>query len=251
MSNLNFLFMSKESFHEKFIEACRAGAHEAVAKMLTHKKADVNRPDKRFGATGLYYACQRGRLGVVKALLQDSELDVNSVAACTGASGFVTADYLFPSRFHPTPLHVACARGNLELVELLLQHPLIDANLVANNMTPLQAAINNGQVHVVRYLVSHAKVDINALNNTLNSALHLACANGHVEIAALLLQQPEIVFDSKNQAGVFPANLAAQERHFEVAKLFMRFLAYQDRSQPKMVTVLPHMSLNVDVVLVI
>ncbi|KAF9427391.1 hypothetical protein BGZ94_004991 [Podila epigama] len=52
-----------------------------------------------------------------------------------------------------TPLHMACLRGNLEMVTLLKEHTLIDLQSHIDGSTPLQLACQSGSLSTVEYLL--------------------------------------------------------------------------------------------------
>lgn len=67
-------------------------------------------------------------------------------------------------------IHIACSRGQHEIVELLLQHPKTDVNLMEEKVVfrtglqktpsfPILIAINRGHVKVVRELLKHKSFD--------------------------------------------------------------------------------------------
>jgi len=155
----------------------------------------INSRDQH-GATPFYSICQRGKVSEVAALFSSAmalEIDVNAEALCSGCASLLIDDYRFPSKFYRTPLHVAAARGYTEIVELLLSHPNIDVNKVANGITALDAAIYNGQIKVVEMLLNDERVDVNQSNESGRSALVVACKFGIVEAVRLILQQPRLV----------------------------------------------------------
>jgi len=73
---------------------------------------------------------------VVKCLLQTGRVD----ALMTDSRGY-------------TPLHMACLRGNLEMVQMLEAHTPIDMQSVIDGSTPLQLACQSGSMAVVEFLL--------------------------------------------------------------------------------------------------
>jgi ankyrin repeat protein len=61
-----------------------------------------------------------------------------------------------------TPLMLACGRGHVEIVELILSHSNVDINTQnKNGATALILASQNGHDAVVKLLLSHSDVAIN------------------------------------------------------------------------------------------
>ncbi|KAG0053855.1 hypothetical protein BGZ83_000329 [Gryganskiella cystojenkinii] len=54
-----------------------------------------------------------------------------------------------------TPLHMACLRGNLEMVRLLEAHTAIDMQSVIDGSTPLQLACQSGSIAVIEFLLAN------------------------------------------------------------------------------------------------
>jgi ankyrin repeat protein len=89
-----------------------------------------------------------------------------------------------PGTQYDYPIRIACEKGRVEVVRLLLRSRRV--NPTANNNLALQCAAENGHIEVVRLLLNHTKI----LFDT-NSAI-LAVANGHAEVARLLLYHPNV-----------------------------------------------------------
>ena len=85
------------------------------------------------------------------------------------------------------PLLLACCRGRVQIVKLLLEHGF-DPNLICGDQydTCLTAVCSVGYLAMVRLLLEHgAKVDL--ANEGHGTPLGVACQNGHLDIARLLL----------------------------------------------------------------
>ena len=87
-----------------------------------------------------------------------------------------------------TLLHMACDRGHLQLVQVLLAHPAIDVNLRSfSGSTPLLFACVNGQIEVVKLLLRDGRAKINVPDSQGRTPLWHATSNDHLMIVQLLL----------------------------------------------------------------
>lgn len=128
-------------------------------------------------------------------------------------------DSRMPSPRYRAPLHIACARGHLSVVKLLLADERIDANKMVNGYTPLHAAVSNGQSHVVDYLLAHPKVDVNAKDQRGDTILHHACRNGNVQLVEKLVRHPRGKVYICNNCQEYPMEIAYQLREMKIVKL--------------------------------
>ncbi|XP_036354412.1 E3 ubiquitin-protein ligase MIB2-like isoform X2 [Octopus sinensis] len=87
-----------------------------------------------------------------------------------------------------TPLHVACSRGHLHTVELLLGHNGIDANVVNNKGdTPLHKAVRKRKYKVVCAMLKQGSVQFDIPNHQRMTPLLEAVSRGHLGITHLLI----------------------------------------------------------------
>ena len=187
-------------------------------------KSPVNQPDRKYGATPLYYACQRGNLREVRRLLRSFQANVNSIALCSGGARMMVDDAKVPSAMYRAPLHIACARGHLEVVRELLAHPRVDVNLLVNNFTPLHAAIANGQLEVIKELLGHARINVNEQDLNGDTSLNLCCKLGAVKALQALCLHPDTDFNLVNDEGRAPFVQALAYGEIEAATALLHHL---------------------------
>jgi ankyrin repeat protein len=104
------------------------------------------------------------------------------------------------------PLHVACVKGDLKLLEAKAD---ANASAAANwGITPLQCACGCGELDVAKLLFEHG-AHANKANDKGNTPLHAACAcaNGHVAVAKLMLEHGADK-DTRDATGATPLFLA-------------------------------------------
>ena len=86
-----------------------------------------------------------------------------------------------------TALHHACANGNLEVVQLLLDKNItFSANSVGS--TPLHYACEKGHFDIAKLLIKSVGLQIYAIDTLERSALHDAAIYGHFKIVKLLAE---------------------------------------------------------------
>ncbi len=139
--------ISEKEYPRQMARAIEAGDCELLG-LLIAAGADVNAASKKKGISPLMRAVHCGRADVVKLLLAVPGIDVNQARHCGGAPlcrevmGLETEMELFFSRnrtkceadtdsevcVDETPLHLAAAMGNVEIVTALLKAPGININ---------------------------------------------------------------------------------------------------------------------------
>lgn len=126
------------------------------------------------------------------------------------------------SQVGETPLNLAAERGDLSIVQLLIengaeyiyQHP---------NTTPLHSAVSKGHIDVVKYLIEHgAKVNARDKFPTGHTPLYLAVCTGHRDIAEFLLINGADVYIKSWLGGLTPLKLA--EQNIEIMQVLEKYL---------------------------
>ena len=129
---------------------------------------------KEEAPTNLHKACFRGNIDNVKKELVESENDINKYGE---VDDFVIC----------TPLYIACKKGYIDVVELLLNNKNIEVNkreLLNNNKSPLHVA---QKAEIVQLLINHG-ANINCktkMSNETPLIKHISL--GNIEIAHVLL----------------------------------------------------------------
>ena len=185
--------------------AC-AGGDIAIVKMLVKAGADVCATDKR-GRTCLMQAAGWGHTETVRYLLGLPGVDVNQTAidSCGAALHFAVintqpealqalidagADLETKTQdmHRCTPLLVACCKGILAIVKMLVQ---AGADVCATDdigMTSLMRSAANGHTEIVRYLLGLPGVDVNHTIKVHINALNLASYAEHTAVVGVLLE---------------------------------------------------------------
>eukprot|EP01060_Flectonema_neradi_P013768 TRINITY_DN20495_c0_g1_i1.p1 TRINITY_DN20495_c0_g1~~TRINITY_DN20495_c0_g1_i1.p1 ORF type:complete len:388 (+),score=68.09 TRINITY_DN20495_c0_g1_i1:62-1225(+) len=181
------LVMSREAERAHFSE--NAPCQKAFIKSIMEDDDDqameyimlgANLASKEFysGYTPLCAAAFRGNTAFVLELLRWSEVTPDKV--CDWGS----------------PLFLACSRGHLETVKVLVSTGRVNINEPFRlSGTPLYIACRNGAADVVEYLASRPNILINKMGATCtynHTPLFAATASGHVDVVRILLAHPRI-----------------------------------------------------------
>ena len=251
--------MMEQARTEKELSAAASnGDIQSVSSILERPGIDVNFPDPLFHPRlyrpvpppPLYAACQASQLGVVKALLNLKNVQVNvtfygrtplSVAA---EKGYVEImKLLFDHGASPgsltdsSPLICAVQNGHYEATVLLLKKgadpndPLFEYT----SRPPLVIAARNGHSNLVKLLLDKgANIEPKL---TSHSALTVACSNGHTDCTMLLIERGanlNVISDMGT-----PLTCAVANHQIECAKLLLEKGA--DVNQPKLMNETPLM----------
>jgi ankyrin repeat protein len=114
-----------------------------------------------------------------------------------------------------TALHIAAERGHDAVVARLLDHAEIDPNAKqALGRTPLSLAAFAGADAVAARLLAHPRADPNLVDRDRQTALHWAALGGHVGVVETLLADARTNVGIRNR----PAALTAREVAVDVGQ---------------------------------
>ncbi|KAN0085280.1 Ankyrin repeat-containing domain protein [Elaphomyces granulatus] len=204
--------------------------HTAVVNLLLARvDIDPNVTDTEFSSP-LLHAYMRGHISVAKQLLARDDVDPNTL----GLDGWAT------------PLMLACANEDPEMVNLLLAKDGIDVNLSnIDGQTSLMIAARLRSVAVLESLLTRDDLDPNItdsggcpiselalteqnINRNLmgeglnRTALMGACIAGHPDIVQLLMNIKGIDVNQQDSVGLTALCLAIRNNRWEAAKLLLR-----------------------------
>ena len=132
--------------------AIKDKSSDVIAFLLTNPRTDVDISNK-FGETPLMIAAIEGNLPVAKALIQGRKAKVDHIGW--------------------TPLHYACAKGQLEIAQYLLANGAAVDSLSPGNTTPLMMAVQSGNEVLVKLLLDKG-ADLQLRNSQGLSAIDIA-----------------------------------------------------------------------------
>ena len=179
--------------------------------------------------SSLYSSVLNRKIEITRALLSFPEIDINvhnfnipykkTRQSSQHATECCTQD---------TPLHVACKMPDypLILLRLLILHPKIDVNARDDkNNTPLYFASKYGNINAIDLLLEHEKIIIDPVSNNGMTPFMEICDKGTPEVAAMFLDQvPQKGTINVNQIssnGFTPLMLACYREKFPMVKFLI------------------------------
>jgi ankyrin repeat protein len=163
------------------------------------------------GVTPLYLAVQRGYVDIVDSLLTLTTANIHVTSPGSGA----------------TLLHVAVEAKNMQMIQLLLDHPQLDCRKSTQcGTTALHLAAKAGLVEIVRLLVGAPySMNPNRIDNQNRTALHLAAQYGHLPVVQNLVLHHGADLDAVALDGRTALDMATEANH----RTIMQFFIDQDR----------------------
>jgi uncharacterized protein len=132
--------------------AIREKSPKVINVLLGDKNIDVDLSDKN-GETPLMMASIDGNLLLVKTLVTDHKAQLDHIGW--------------------TPLHYACAKGQLEVAQFLIANGAIVDSMSLGNTTPLMMAVQSGNEQVVKLLLDKG-ADLQLRNDQGLTAIDIA-----------------------------------------------------------------------------
>ncbi len=118
-----------------------------------------------------------------------------------------------------TALFVAVERGNIEIVEMLLNAGAKINVRAEDKRTPLLALDYSSTPELVRLLVRHG-ADLSAVDDSGNNVLHIAAENDNLEIIEILINEG-VKIDAQNDEGQTPLMIAAYYENLGTVQAFL------------------------------
>ena len=154
--------------------AC-ANGHIEMVNFLLEKGAKIFTERER--ENPLHLVVELGDFHLVTVLIESGIVDVNIINQC-----------------YDTPLHVACLKGHLKIVQFLLRKGA-DVNMKGNfGHTPLHRAIKIGYFDIFQELLAIKNIDINIVNDHGDTPLHTACMEDNEKMVRILLKKGATFF---------------------------------------------------------
>jgi len=121
------------------------------------------------------------------------------------------------------PIHLATAKGNSGVVQLLLEYGA-DVNVVGadSGSTALHYAASLGYMDLCELLIRYG-ADTDAQTAKLETPLHLAISNGHRDVVALMLKY-QARLNIRNKNGMTPLQQAENIKNPQIVTLIKQHL---------------------------
>ncbi|OHT00554.1 hypothetical protein TRFO_07871 [Tritrichomonas foetus] len=161
--------------------AASKGNVDALRVLVDCPDVDVDARTQK-NQSALHFACERSLPESVQILLSSSKIDITCKIMNTDMG----------------PLHIACQKGNYEIVKMLMDVIIKEGlqtevnSLSQGNMTPLHLACIQGNSDIVKCLCQVECIDLNMKNFENFTPIQLACINHHTECVKILLEQKGI-----------------------------------------------------------
>lgn len=127
---------------------------------------------------------------------------VSGLVAAIEASGDAAFAVNCCDELQQTPLHLACGKGYIDCVRLLLSCPGISLNVQSNTgVSPLVMAAVKGHDKVVALLLQQEGVDPNHVGYRGRGAVHGAARHGHIEVLRVLMADDRVDINVTDDEG--------------------------------------------------
>jgi len=191
------LWIIAEKGHIKEVVKCmNLNKATRSCKMLQRVTREVK---GKYGLTQLNYSAWMGMTSSVNRMLSMKGIEVES-----------------RDNFGNTPLIVASASGNVEIVEILLKHGAKIEGRNNSDASPLYIACQNGQLLVVDFLL-YKGANLEAKTIKGWTSLHTACRQGHYPVVSILINKGAKL-DASTISGGMPLHMAASFGHLMIVK---------------------------------
>ncbi|XP_071108945.1 ankyrin repeat domain-containing protein 50-like [Haliotis cracherodii] len=210
--------------------------HRRVFDFLIRKGANVSQVDDD-GFNILHWACNGGHVGMMKSVLTQHSVDINSRNAFGKTSLMNAAYHGYRDVFDVLVcmganvsqvdddgnniLHWACIGGHVGMMKYLLSQHIIDINSTSKigGTTPMKA-VYHGHVDVLQFLVCMG-ANVSQVDDDGDNILHYASFRGHAEIVKYILSQDMVNINSRGKYGRTPLMRSAYHGYRKVFDLLV------------------------------
>ena len=204
-----------------FFRAAISGYYELVQDCLK-QPININAEDKN-GETALFHACYWGRYSVAIHLLQQKNIEVNTVSKTASSKR--------------TPLHFACSNDNPKRLTDIQQTQLISHLIAAGanpdkkniyHETPLHSALQSTSSEPVKLLIAAGASMLERPNGI--TPLQEADSLRRIDHVRALLTSPKITIDDVKSALQFNKNCRSDlvRKFREELRKYFRFISLDD-----------------------
>ncbi|XP_071115840.1 serine/threonine-protein phosphatase 6 regulatory ankyrin repeat subunit B-like [Haliotis cracherodii] len=209
--------------------------HKVVFDLLVSKGCDLTVEDRN-GDNVLHAACDGGNVEIVEYIVSHNIVDINKGdrykrtpvmrAALKGHKKMFEllvskgCDLTMEDGCGEKILHKACVGGNINIVEYIVFHNIVDINSTGlARITPVMCAALKGDTTVFDLLVSKG-CDLTVKDRDGDNILHAACEGGNVQIVEYIVSLNIVDINRRGQNRT-PAMMAALKGHKAVFDLLV------------------------------
>ncbi len=219
-------FNSKVQFHEnsvfeireyqlqtsQYLEDNVENLKQILDRIPSMYRCSVN--EKNFSGNNRLHLCAwANNIDEIREILRDPEADLNATRGVDGLEAI-------PNNI--TALHLACSRGNLKAVQLLLSDSRCSPGiLTSTGKSPFWIASQNDHIQIMEELLSVAPYLINIPNQYGASPLYVAAYLNHYRSVKLLLNHPDVDINQRKHGGFTPLHAASFAGHYHVIQLLL------------------------------
>ncbi|XP_071085233.1 ankyrin repeat domain-containing protein 50-like [Haliotis cracherodii] len=217
--------------------AARRG-HTEVKDLLLRKGADRELVDG-VGNNILHWACYGGHVEMVKHVVSNTIVDINSRGQdgrtplmCAARNGkldmfnILLSEGGLPSELEldkdgDNILLLACSGGNVDIVKYVLSLKTVGTNgRGQSGRTSMMVAAYKGHENIFDEPLKEG-ADVTLVDEAGDNVLHSACQGGHVDVVSRVLMQGKVDINKQGLYRRTPLMMAARLGHKEIFDLLM------------------------------
>lgn len=207
--------------HLVLLQATMAGCADTVEFLLTIG-ANPNCSSEN-GDTPLIIACRKESTRIASLLLKSyANVNLQNEQGCTALMEVCRAN--IPNEGLVKMLVEAGADVDLSSGEIQLSEPGDNEVAIRSHVTPLAMAAQRGNIKIVQYLLDEGAA-VNKLDEIGASALEYASYHGHTEIVSLLLKYGADVNTERTTDGTTALMPASQNGYTKIVRLLLNYKA--------------------------
>ncbi|XP_048246155.1 ankyrin repeat domain-containing protein 50-like [Haliotis rufescens] len=233
--NIEIIYTSCSDGSTPVLVAVSNGQKE-VFDLLVENEADLLFENEN-GDGILHNACRGGNIEIVKYILKQSIVDINSrgyfgftpamITATRGQKDIFDlllahrADLLLVDETGSNILHIACTGGHTGLVNYVLKQNIVDINSrTPEGWTSAMITASAGHKDVLTLLVTEG-ADLTLVTGKRRNILHIAFQRKHMELVKYILTQDVVDINEEDRQGITPVLLAAESGHGDIFDLMV------------------------------